>query len=102
MGAKAMTAPNTPTPELEPDSVMIETRNTAEKGVDISSQVVLHILDQCAAAISSLTAERDALREFAESFYITVVQDSFYKDVTLHLDKPHSLSIRIRNDSSKS
>lgn len=42
-----------------------------------------------------------ALRAFAESFHVTVV-DNFYKDVALHLVSPHSLSLRLRNDSSKS
>ncbi len=41
------------------------------------------------------------LREFAESFHFTVL-DNTYKDVTLHLDKPHALSIRLTNSSDKS
>ncbi|MCO7736394.1 hypothetical protein NJB95_07185 [Brucella intermedia] len=45
--------------------------------------------------------ELERLTEFANSFHITVV-DNFYKDVTLHLVAPHSLSIRIPNDSTKS
>lgn len=44
----------------------------------------------------------DTVKNFLESFHITVAKDSFYQDVTLHLDAPHSLSIRLRNDSTKS
>ena len=43
-----------------------------------------------------------ALRSFAKSFHVSVVEESVYKDVTLHLDAPHALSIRLRNNSDKS
>ena len=48
-----------------------------------------------------MTSETDLLREFAESFHVTVV-DNTYQDVTLHLDAPHALSIRLMNSSDKS
>lgn len=53
------------------------------------------------AKLTAAEKARERLTEFANSFHVTVV-DNFYNDVTMHLDMPHSLSIRIPNDSSKS
>ena len=33
---------------------------------------------------------------------ITIVTGSVYQDTTLHLDRPHSLALRLNNDSTKS
>jgi len=52
--------------------------------------------------LSEFQKREAGLREFAESFHITVCADSFYKDVSLHLDTPHSFAARLRNDSTKS
>lgn len=51
--------------------------------------------------VRKLEAENAALRAFAESFHVTVV-DNFYQDVTLVLEQPHTLAIRLQNDSTKS
>jgi len=51
--------------------------------------------------VRKLEAENAALRAFAASFHVTVV-DNFFQDVTLVLEQPHSLAIRLRNDSTKS
>src|SRR6185295_13547543 len=51
--------------------------------------------------VQKLEAENAALRAFAESFHVTVV-DNFHQDVTLVLEQPHSLAVRLRNDSTKS
>lgn len=59
-------------------------------------------LARLTARAEAAEKERDALREFAESFRVSVNEASFYKDVALHLISPHSLSLRIGNDSSKS
>lgn len=64
-------------------------------------QRIRSALEPIAPVPVTITVELERLREFASSFHITVV-DNFYKDVTLHLDSPHALSIRLRNDSSKS
>jgi hypothetical protein len=51
--------------------------------------------------IRKLEQDVAKLRAFAESFHVTVV-DNFYKDVTLVLEQPHTLAIRLQNDSTKS
>jgi hypothetical protein len=51
--------------------------------------------DSQSPAGSAPSAPDNAVREFLESFHITVV-DNFYKDVTLVLEKPHTLAIRLQ------
>lgn len=54
-----------------------------------------------AERIATLKALLEQAREFVGSFYFAVA-DSYYKDVSLTFCKPHSLDMRIANDSSKS
>lgn len=58
-------------------------------------------LDAAQARIRELESQVEKLVAFAGSFHITVV-DNFYKDVTLVLERPHSLAMRLQNDSSHS
>lgn len=55
-----------------------------------------------AVRVADLEAENARLREFASSFHVAVSEGRFCDDVTLHLERPHSLSLRIQNDSRKS
>lgn len=58
---------------------------------------LLSLLTELQAHRSKVTA----LEAFVSSFHVTVV-DNVYKDVSLHLEQPHALSLRLTNSSDKS
>lgn len=60
-----------------------------------------HSVDALMARNAELEESNTRLRAFVEGFHFTIC-DNFYKDVSLTLSRPHSLSIRVRVDSSKS
>lgn len=73
---------------------------------DLENVIPLYTAPPSFAAVQAdnerLREENERLRTFAESFRFSVNEDAFYKDVSLHLISPHSLGIRLQNDSSKS
>lgn len=84
------------------ESLLDEVREIARKG-DFSTYHYGQKIHKALLASGEVVLGKDVeeLVKFAQSFHVTVT-DSYYKDVYLGLHDPHSLTIRLANDSTKS